>query len=424
MKNLLAALGLCLAGVSLSAQTMYSGEMARSQSYKWTHGKNWDYVNGLVAKSLLNLCEQYPGGEGTADYYAWAKAYADNAIAEDGTFNNFRKGNIDNINSGKVLFPLYRHEKALDEQNGTHNADRYRKAADFLKNYLQSEYPRIQSGDAKGCFFHKEIYPNQMWLDGLYMGAAFYAEWLSVFAPEDMEAWSDIANQFKTVHRHTYDAGKGLNYHGWSADPEDANSFWANKADPFKGCSKEFWGRGMGWFFAALVDVLEVMPKWHEDYAELVAIVNEVAGGIAKWQDAGSGVWYQLLQYDSSYMSQCGKPNYLESSASGMFTYACLKGLRIGVLPSRFREVAEKAYNGLLKTFITKNEDGTININQSCRSAGLGPAKSPGRDGTADYYLCGEDVWIVSNEGKAIGPFIMASLEYERAAGRMSCCRK
>ena len=125
MKNLIATLLFLLVGVSLSAQTFYSKEMARSQGHRWTHGKNWDYVNGLVAKSLLDLCEQYDNEEESATFYGWAKAYADNAINEDGSFKNFRKGNIDNINSGKVLFEIYHHEKALDEKNGTHNADRY-----------------------------------------------------------------------------------------------------------------------------------------------------------------------------------------------------------------------------------------------------------------------------------------------------------
>ena len=399
MKTFVCAVCLLLAAcctLSTHAQTRYSQRMAESQGKQWTHGKSWDYVNGLVAKSLLNLCEQYQYADWTANYYQWAKEYADNAINPDGTFKNFKKGNIDNINSGKVLFALYRHEKALDEQNGTHNADRYKKAADWLRNYLVNDYSRIQTGDAKGCFFHKDIYPGQMWLDGLYMGAAFYAEWQANFDPNNTKAWTDIAHQFKTIARHTYDAGKQLYYHAWSANPEDVNSFWANKAEPHKGCSKEFWGRGMGWYFAALVDVLEVMPQSHPDYNELKTIVNTVAKGLAL-------------------------ANYLESSASSMFTYAYLKGIRFGILPESYKDVAEKAYQGLLKTFVTTNEDGTINpnedgtinLNQSCRSAGLGPAKDPSRDGTPDYYLCGKDVTIVNNEGKAIGPFIMACLEYE-----------
>ena len=253
-----------------------------------------------------------------------------------------------------------------------------------------------------------------MWLDGIYMGAAFYAEWQANFDPDNVQAWADIAHQFKTVARHTYDADKQLFYHAWSANPEDVNSFWANKSEPYKGCSKEFWGRGMGWYFAALVDVLEIMPKNHPDYKELVALTNTVAKGLKRWQDKDSGVWYQLLQYGNSYVGECGIANYLESSASSMFTYAYLKGIRLGILPETYKDVAEKAYQGLLKTFVTQNSDGTINLNQSCRSAGLGPAKDPSRDGSASYYLCGSDVTIVNNEGKAIGPFIMASLEYER----------
>lgn len=152
----------------------------------------------------------------------------------------------------------------------------------------------------------------------------------------------------------------------------------------------------------------------HPDYKELVALTNTVAKGLERWQDKSSGVWYQLLQYDHSYVGECGIANYPESSASSMFTYAYLKGIRLGILPETYKDVAEKAYQGLLKTFVTQNSDGTINLNQSCRSAGLGPAKDPSRDGSASYYLCGSDVTIVNNEGKAIGPFIMASLEYER----------
>lgn len=407
-------LGCLMAGLSAQAQMQYSRLMAESQGEHWTYGKSWDYVNGLVTKSLLKTCEQYKGEAWTEPLYKWCKAYADSALNADGTFRNFKKDNIDNIASGKVLFELYRHEKELDAANGTHGALRYKKAADWLHAYLVKDYPRIRLEDGKGCFFHKAIYPNQMWLDGLYMGAAFYAEWQACFAPNDEGAWSDIARQFITVHRHTYDKKKQLNYHGWAADPTDENAFWANKTDPYQGCSREFWGRGMGWFFAALTDVLEVMPKSHPDYPVLCKITREVAAGLARRQDVQSGVWYQLLQYDSSYTSRCGVKNYLESSASAMFTYAYLKGIRIGVLPAKYKAVAELAYKGLILTFVRNNADGTISLTNTCRSAGLGPAKSPERDGTADYYLCGGDVTMVTNEGKAIGPFIMASLEYEK----------
>lgn len=400
------------AGVA-AGSLKYSEEMVKSHGREWSAGKSWDYVSGLVAKTILSYCDQYPDDALAGDAYSWCKTYADNAIGADGKFYNFKKGSLDNIASGKVLFNLYAHEKAANPAG----AERYRKAADYLYEYLRHDYKRISLAEGKDCFIHKDSYPYQMWLDGLYMGAAFYAEYLAAFAPADDAGWADIALQFRTIHAHTYDAGKSLCYHGWSAKPSDSNSFWANKSEPFLGCSKEFWGRGMGWYAAALVDVLEMMPREHADYASIAEIFAEVAEGIRRWQDPESGVWYQLLQYDDSYVSARGNRNYLEASASCMFTYALLKGMRLGLLEEpEYGPTAEKAYAGLLSEFITDGANG-IDINRICRSAGLGPANKPERNGTADYYLDGSDVYIVSNEGKGIGSFIMASLEYEKYSG-------
>ena len=404
-------------GPMTAPATYYSRRMAESHGKAWSADKKWDYVSGLVTKSLLKCTTQYPEDEWSLKAYDWCQYYADAALNDDGSFKAFKKGNIDNIASGKVFFELYHRELSRGTEEGKANAAKYKKAVDYLYNYLRNEYSRIQLEDGKNGFFHKDIYPNQMWLDGLYMGAAFYAEYLANFAPDDNEGWADIANQFITIHKHTYDPVKKLNYHGWSADPTDANSFWANRDGEFKGCSSEFWGRGMGWFFAALVDVLEVMPKTHADYAEVKGILTQVAEGLKQWQDAESGVWYQLLQYDASFVGECGKNNYLEASASCMFTYSYLKALRLGLIDEGYRTVAEKAYTGVLKTFVSENDDKSLNLNFSCKSAGLGPAKSPERDGSASYYLCGSDVTMVSNEGKSIGPFIMASLEWELVYG-------
>lgn len=388
----------------------YSASMIKSHGEEWSAGKAWDYVSGLVAKTILMYCAQYPDYALSDEAYGWCKVYADNSIDANGNFYNFKKGSLDNIASGKVLFDLYARESAANPND----ADRYKKALDYLYDYLRYEYTRINLDEGKGGFIHKNSYPDQMWLDGLYMGAAFYAEYLSVFAPDDYEAWSDIALQFATIHRHTYDPEKSLCYHGWSANPSDANSFWANKSDPFKGSSKEFWGRGMGWYAAALVDVLAMMPSGHPDYAAIADIFAQVAEGILRWQDAESGVWYQLLQYDDSFVSAKGNRNYLEASASSMFTYALLKGMRLGLLDKDvYGPAARKAYDGLIATFITE-EDDSIDIHHICRSAGLGPSNKKERNGTADYYLDGSDTNIVSNEGKGIGSFIMASLEYER----------
>ncbi|MDE6582224.1 MAG: glycoside hydrolase family 88 protein [Duncaniella sp.] len=394
----------------IAQSSCYSASMINSHGKEWTANMTWDYVSGLVAKSVLMYCEQYPGDDLSTQAYSWCLKYADNAIDDFGNFYNFKKGSLDNIASGKILIDLYNGCMAENRADG----ERYRLAADYLYRYLRYEYKRITLRDGKGGFIHKDSYPDQMWLDGLYMGAAFYAEYLAAFAPDDADAWADIALQFSTIHSHTYNAQKSLNYHGWSANPSDPSSFWANGNNPYKGCSKEFWGRGMGWYAAALVDVLALMPEEHPDYADVAGIFKQVAEGIRRWQDADSGVWYQLLQYDDSYVSSRGHRNYLEASASCMFTYALFKGIRLGLLDATvFNPVALKAYDGLISTFITQNARG-VDIHDICRSAGLGPFYNPERNGTADYYLDGSDVSIVSNEGKGIGSFIMASLEYER----------
>lgn len=415
MKKLVSLLLSMLICISATAQPLrYSEAMIKSHGYDWSAGESWDYVSGLVTKSILMYCDQYPEEEASEEFYQWCKTYTDNSIDANGNFYKFGKGSLDNIASGKVFFNLYNHELATG--NNT-DAERYRKAAEFLYKYLRDEYIRIKLEEGKGGFIHKDSYPDQMWLDGLYMGSAFYAEYLDTFVTDEVEAWDgwmDIALQFKTIHKHTYNPEIGLNYHGWSANPSDANSFWAKKDGDFKGCSQEFWGRGMGWYAAALADVLGMMPEEHPDYKAVAEIFDDVANGILKWQDEKSGVWYQLLQYNGSFKSSEGTSNYLEASASSMFTYALLKGLRLGLLDyADFEEAAQKAYDGLTATFITENNAGGIDINNICSSAGLGPSHDKGRDGTADYYLDGRDVGIVSNEGKGIGSFIMASLEHE-----------
>lgn len=395
----------------------------------------WDYVSGLVAGAVLETWKQYPE---KTEYYESVKAFADLNLNEDGSMilnskggSALRPSNIDDLPAGRIYFTLY--EEELRKGN-TKDAGRYRNAVSLIRNTLKYNHSRIAEGlPGAGGFFHKAIYPNQMWLDGLYMGSPIYAQWERTFGKDNSveynASWDDIALQFKTIHQKTYDPEKQLNYHAWSATPADSNSFWTNKQEPFVGCSQEFWARGMGWYFAALVDVLEFMPRDHSSYADMLKITNQVAAGLKRWQDDESGLWYQLLQYDAN-MTADGQgdhiageiynigdeANYLESSASCIFTYAYLKGTRLGILDKEsYRPVAEKAYQGILKEFLRENPDGDrVDIVKSCASAGLGPAKDPSRTGTINYYLAGKDVTVVENEGKAIGTFILASLEYEQ----------
>ncbi len=200
MKKILTSLLSIIICLGAMAQTSgYSASMVKSHGKEWSADKAWDYVSGLVAKTILMYCSQYPDDNLSAQAYGWTKVYADIAIDANGNFYNFKKGSLDNIASGKVLLDLYAHESSEDADGG----QRYRKAAEYLYKYLRYDYKRITLDEGKNCFIHKDSYPYQMWLDGLYMGAAFYAEYLAMFAPDDYEAWADIALQFTTIHSHT-----------------------------------------------------------------------------------------------------------------------------------------------------------------------------------------------------------------------------
>lgn len=394
----------------------------------------WDYVSGLVASAVLKAYELYPQ---KTEYLQSVKQFANYSTSESGDsifkapkrISAIGESNLDDLAAGKIYFTLY---KDAVMKHDSASMKRYKSAATMLRNKLKYEHARIAKGEiGEGGFFHKKQYPNQMWLDGLYMGAAFYAQWQKEFGAElgekdNQESWSDIALQFKILHNQTYDAEKQLCYHGWSATPSDANSFWAVN-EVKKGCSPEFWARGMGWYFAALTDVLELMPTSHPDYAILLGNYKLVADGLKRWQDEKTGLWYQLLQYDNT-VSADGKgdeidgetynvgsqQNYLESSASCMFTYCFYKGVRLGLLAKdEYLHIAQKAFDGIQKEFLFVDENGQLGIGNICASAGLGPQKDHSRTGTINYYLAGSDVVITRNEGKAIGTFIMAALEKE-----------
>ncbi len=368
----------------------------------------WDYVPGLVAKGIIMAWEQYKDEPWSQYYFTGIQDYADNVSMHLG------ESNIDDLNAGKIFFELYR--GALEKGQAA-KAATYKSKATQLRNRLKTNHNRIQAPlPGAGGFWHKLQYVNQMWLDGLYMGPALYAEWQASFGHElgeadSFESWNDIVMQFDTIFKYTWDPVKKLNYHAWSAEPlNNASKFWA---DPVTGRSLEFWGRGVGWFFAALVDVLEHIPANHPGWARLVEYTNLVADGLKDRQDEATGCWYQLLQYDNTLKgTTCNVYNYLESSATAMFTYSYYKGVRLGVLDRDiYLPVANKAYMGFINQFVVEEANGKIKLIQSCESAGL----SGTRKGDANYYLCGSDVAIHNDtEGKVLGPFIMASLEYEK----------
>jgi unsaturated rhamnogalacturonyl hydrolase len=272
---------------------------------------------------------------------------------------------------------------------------RYRKAADALRDQLRRQ-PRTSDGG----FWHKLIYPRQMWLDGLYMAEPFYAQYARMFG--DSAAFNDIATQFILVARHTRDAKTGLFYHAWD---EVRAQPWA---DLETGHSPNIWGRAMGWYAMALVDVLDYLPNDHKDRAEIVRTLQDLAKAVERVQDPSTGLWWQILD-------QPGRPkNYLEASASSMFVYALAKGARKGYLPSRARAVATRGFDGLIKQLVQMDANGLPSLTGICEVAGLGgaPRKDGStRDGSYDYYVSEP---VVADDYKGLGPFIMAALELGR----------
>lgn len=336
----------------------------------------WNYTQGLIAYSMIKVWKE----NGNEKYLNYAKTYADKFIGEDGTIADFKLEdyNIDAVNSGKFLFGLY--EKTKD--------DRYLKAINHLRDQLKT-HPRT----SEGGFWHKKRYPNQMWLDGLYMGAPFYAQYAAYFNQPDL--FDDVVKQFILVHKYTYNPETGLNYHGWD---ESKTQKWA---DPKTGRSPNYWGRAEGWYAMALVDVLDFLPQDHAGRAKILEILNQVAAGIRKYQDPKTGLWYQVLDQGSR------EGNYPEATGSSMFTYALLKAVRKGYISKDYKTVAVKAWSGILKNLIQNNADGTISLSKCCSVAGLGG--TPYRDGSYEYYIKEP---VRDNDPKGVGPFIMASLEY------------
>ncbi|WNS43190.1 glycoside hydrolase family 88 protein [Paenibacillus sp. MMS20-IR301] len=340
----------------------------------------WSYDYGVILKGFELLWRQ----TGHPEYFRYIREQMDYFIGEDGSIRGYRPDeyNIDHLNNGKLLFALYR-ETGLDK---------YRLAAGQLREQLK-QHPRT----SELAFWHKQIYPQQIWLDGLYMGAPFYLEYLLAF--EAGQGLEDVTRQFIICERHTKDPQTGLLYHAWD---EQRAQPWSH---PQTGQSPNFWGRSLGWYVMALADVLAILPAGHEDYAELVRILQDTLGALRRFQDPSSGVWYQVVNESGR------KGNYLESSASGMITYAIAKGIMLGVLEAEagWQETLDRAYAGLIAEFVTVTGRGWVNLNKTCQVAGLGGEDR--RDGTYAYYISEP---IITNDQKGLGAFLLACGEYEQ----------
>jgi unsaturated rhamnogalacturonyl hydrolase len=271
--------------------------------------------------------------------------------------------------------------------------DKYLKAVQILREQLRTQ-PRTFDGG----FWHKKRYPNQMWLDGLYMAGPFYAEYAATFHEDT--AFNDIARQFILMEKHSRDEKTGLLYHAWDASKKER---WA---DPQTGRSPNFWGRAMGWYGMALVDALDQFPADHPRRKELLAILQRYAAAVQRWQDQPTGLWYEVLDKGTE------KGNYQEASVSCMFVYTLAKALRQKYLPANYIPVAQKGYAGIIKKFIRTDDKGLLALDGTVQVGGLGG--KPYRDGSYAYYLSEK---VITNDAKGVGAFILAATEIEWLKG-------
>ena len=343
----------------------------------------WDYTAGVVLLAIDKVAESTR----SAPLRAYVQRNIDQFVHPDGTISGYKleEFNLDQIAEGRLLFPLFAR---------THD-DRYRKAAATLREQLR-RHPRT----TEGGFWHKKVYPQQMWLDGLYMAEPFYAEYGRDF--DEKSIFDDVARQFLLAARHMRDPRTGLMYHGWDAARTQP---WANHET---GLSASFWGRAMGWYMVGLVDALDYFPRDHRDRDSLIRSLKEAAQAVARVQDPLTGLWWQVLDEPN----RAG--NYLEASASSMFVYSLAKGARRGYLDVSYRRIAERGFDGLIANLIKVAPDGRVSLTNICQVAGLGGAPrkdGSSRDGSYAYYVSEP---IVADDYKGVGPFIMAAQELDR----------
>ncbi|MCM1148491.1 MAG: glycoside hydrolase family 88 protein [Butyricicoccus sp.] len=338
---------------------------------------SWNYIDGCMLTALTEM-ERITGQE---SYFRFVKDCADHFVGEDGSIRTFKPEayNLDDINEGRVLFALY-------ERTGE---EKYRRAADFLRGRL-GQQPRTEEGN----FWHKAIYPNQVWLDGIYMAQPFYALYETRFGSGDC---SDTVGQIKNVRAKMFSEEKGLYFHGYDAS---RTAFWADRST---GCSKNFWLRSLGWFAVALADLLEILPEGGQRES-LRGFFTELMASAARYADAETGLYWQVPD-------QGGRDgNYLETSGSAMMAYAMLKGARLGALDKEYAAKGQKTFDGIVEKYLSFTESG-LNLGGICLVAGLGPENNRRRDGSYEYYISEP---VVENDAKGVAPFVLAYTEIKR----------
>ena len=336
----------------------------------------WSYDQGVILKGIEGIWQKT--GEGK--WFNYIQKQMDYFVRDDGSIKGYRPDeyNIDHVNNGKLLLTLFR----------VTGKEKYKKAVQQLRQQLKT-HPRTNEGG----FWHKKVYPWQMWLDGLYMGQPFYAEYALVFGEDTI--YNDITRQFMLMERHSRDSKTGLLYHGWDESREQR---WANKET---GRSPHVWGRALGWYGMAMVDVLDYFPEAHPGRDSIIGILSRFAKAVTSVQDGRTGLWYDIPNMPNE------PGNYVEASASSMLVYTLAKAVRKGYLPVTYLAHAKLGYDGILKQFV-KVEDGATNLHGTVSVSGLGG--NPYRDGSFAYYMSEK---VIVNDPKGMGAFIKAANEME-----------
>ncbi|MCQ2526068.1 MAG: glycoside hydrolase family 88 protein [Lachnospiraceae bacterium] len=338
----------------------------------------WDYIDGCMIKAVLEMYSI----TGDKKYLEFADGFVDFKVNDDGSITGYNADelNIDNVNAGKTLFELY-------DLTGK---EKYRKAMDNIYSQIQ-KMPRT----AEGNFWHKKIYPNQVWLDGMYMGQPFYMEYDTRFGGK--AHYEDIKNQFANVIRIMKNPLNGLYYHAYDSSRE---AFWCDKVT---GLSQNIWLRAIGWYSMALLDTYEKADPEENEIRKLLSdAFKDLCSSMIKYQHE-SGLWYQVVNFGGM------ERNYLETSGSSIMAYALLKGTRLGLLPEEYREYGIKAFRGVTRDRLTVDEKGDIHLDGICLVAGLGGNNN--RPGTYDYYMSEP---VVKDDAKGVGPYLIAYTEMRR----------
>ena len=336
----------------------------------------WNYIDGCMITALLRMYEI----TGIRKYLDFSDRFVSAFVNEDGTVGTYSvdEYNLDNVRPACNLFTLY-------DLTGK---EKYRKAMDTVRSQLDT-MPRTNEGN----FWHKKIYPYQVWLDGMYMAQPFYVEYEKRF--NKMSGCIDSYKQFQNVRRLMRDEETGLYYHGYD---ESREMYWADKET---GCSPNFWLRATGWFMASLVDTAEAMgEQLYNEYRTLQDMLKELADSLLKYMDKESHMFYQVIDKKDA------QGNYLETSGSALIAYALLKGVRLGYLPKRYADIAEEIFYGITDRYLSKNEDGTPKLGGICLVAGLGGEQH--RDGSLEYYFSEP---VVENDAKGTAPLLLAYTE-------------